>query len=426
MSEDFKTASFKDMMANEDFVFVMRHTYEVLCNNSSVCFYRILCWIRSIIMRPDQPVGKIIIMVGPGGVGKSSFIEFLNKHFFGAKHSILLPNTEAITKQFNGAAAKAIVAFVDEGGIAADDRAFQVIKQVTTADRRLVEKKFQEPYHTNAPLNIFLSANSINFRLCMYERRFDVISTNPYFHLENHDSRVAASTSRYGAILHDDAKCKTIANCLAFLVTCCVSSDQYDKVKNQPFITKGFVEMRRDGLGAVDLFVLECIETVSNFARSGAYMHPEDDVKVKTTGNWGEFVPYSWIELHFNNFKKTNSVRSRSREVLRERLTKFGYTLTTEGGILWAQIPGRKTVKKHFASVHPVFTEPENLHVHELTSDDGWSKFGFIKPPVVSADEEDERMAMAMAMDGDEDDESDDPFGNDSECSDGESVGSDW
>ena len=382
---------YEDLVRDDDFDFFMRHLHGVLLNNSGACLYRFLCWIRAVIVSPQRPVGKIVVFEGPGGVGKSALADLLHKHVFGETHSALLPNTEGITNRFNGATANAVIAFVDEGGVG-DSRAFNVLKQVTTAEKRQTERKFEETQVTTAPLAVFFSVNSISCPLAAHERRYDVFSTNPAVSMDCGNQAAIDACYRFGSICYDPERAKKIARRLVTLVVKYVDPENYQTQKNMPFMTPGYVKMRKEGMSSQQRFWAECIQHVSNFERE-PLANPEDNDKVETIGNWGTFIPYAWVEKKWRNWRVVNNARASHKETFLDSLGLFGCSTHTDNGVLWLKIEQLATARRRFNQSYAVVATEADLEYQVLEQRGQWAQLKFFKMPAApDVDSDDERM----------------------------------
>ena len=372
---DFNACFVRD----DDFNFFMYHLHSVLLDNSANCLYRLLCWLRHIVISPQRTVGKIIVLEGPGGVGKTALVEFLHKYFFGCAHSVLLPNTEGITSRFNGVTANAVVAFIDEGGVG-DQKSFNTLKQVTTTDKRQTERKFHEPESTAAPLNVFFSVNAIDNPLSSHERRYDVFRTNPDVHMECGKPELLAQCYRFGALCRDPQKAARLAIQLVALVVRFVDYSAYETQKNTPFMTPGYVKMRKEGMSGPQRFWSECIEHVCNHDREPIY--DEDEAKKpQVQGNWGTYIPYSWVERRWRNWRSCNYARVSRNATFLDSLSSFGCTTKEQKGVLWLKVPEHKEAKKKFRELCASAAEESELKVQKLKNQNDWLQFPFFKKP---------------------------------------------
>lgn len=390
---------YDDLVRDEDFDFFMRHLHGVLLNNSAACLYRFLCWIRAVFISPQRSVGKIVVFEGPGGVGKSALADLLHKHVFGESHSVLLPNTEGITSRFNGATANAVVAFVDEGGVG-DARAFNVLKQVTTAEKRQTERKFEEAQVTTAPLAVFFSVNSISCPLSAHERRYDVFTTNPAVSMDCGNQAAIDACFRFGAICYDPERARRVADRLVTLVVKYLDPTNYQTQKNMPFMTPGYVKMRKEGMSSQQRFWAECIQHVSNFERE-PLANAGDEEKLELTGNWGTYIPYSWVERKWRNWRVVNNARSSHRETFLDSLGLFGCSTHTDNGVLWLKVEALPIARRKFTQTYAVTATEADLETRVLENRGEWAQLTFFKIPapddesdaqMIDSDDEERRM----------------------------------
>lgn len=442
MMAAFHVVTFGELVAEADLCAFMYHLFSVLCNNSITALYRLLCWVRAILLYPARPIGKIIINDGPGGVGKSGFVHFLETHVFGREHARTVSSARYLTGRFNGFTGTIVVGMVDEGGVGSDE-SFQTLKQLTTASTRNIEKKYKETITTTAPLNVYFSCNNIDCALIAHERRFDVISADPAVTMECGDELLLEQCYDFGALCHDPVRGAALSAAFVCLITRFLDASAYQRHKHMPFLSPGYVKMRHAGMSPLQRFWAECLSMGCNCERKNYYSNPGDEAKVKCHGTWGTFVPLDWVVTMWLKYKTNNGMQrmrgDNKHQTMIEALLSFGCSVRTEEGVQWLMCPALSHARAQFEQSNIVQGDERDMEYQKLTDFSGWRSFWFwdmtgvqfqkegkpMRPPRhVPAGEDPDEVSELSSIDEDdeEEEEEDDEDGDGEEESEGDTC----
>jgi hypothetical protein len=157
---------------------IINFVHRVLCNNMlRLSMFQFVC-LKRIFEHPDMSVERFILILGPQGIGKSTYLSFLNTAVFGTIHSILECNSARLGAKFNSLLEQVSTVFLDEASVG--ESLWTLMKGYITGQSMTIEHKGVDILaQRTAPIQIFGASNSEDLHFTEKERRLVLIQTNP-------------------------------------------------------------------------------------------------------------------------------------------------------------------------------------------------------------------------------------------------------
>lgn len=166
-----------------DCSFYWDHMRENICANNYEAFEYLFKWCAYTFQYPDQ-VHSSIVLIGPQGVGKNSFVEPLGV-LLGA-HYVLLSNIGELTSNFNFHLKNAVLIHANEAFWGGHRKDVSTLKSMITEDMCLIEGKGKDRIMVRNYKHIILSSNEEwPVQLDPDDRRFFVLRVSAA-HKEDH------------------------------------------------------------------------------------------------------------------------------------------------------------------------------------------------------------------------------------------------
>lgn len=144
----------------------------IICNRDMKRFAWLMNWISCIIQHPEVKTGKIPVLVGPQGSGKTFFIQRIAEMF--GSMGVVCPKGSSLADKFSGHLFEnKVFVGLDETRFETD-AAMDILKSYVTNTEFITEKKFCHPEYKRNFLNFMLSSNDeccLHFNSMGRERR---------------------------------------------------------------------------------------------------------------------------------------------------------------------------------------------------------------------------------------------------------------
>jgi hypothetical protein len=163
------------------------HIRDNIAGGDLASFEYILNWLAFAVQRLGRPVGTVLVLTGPKGVGKS-ILSVLLGHLFG-EHHYSTAHPQDVLGKFN-AHLEYVVTLGMEEAVAPDGRVNDgIFKHLINSETLRMEEKFMGVWKVRNNLRIILTSNNEHVvRADGHERRYAVFSvTHPY--VGNPDAR---------------------------------------------------------------------------------------------------------------------------------------------------------------------------------------------------------------------------------------------
>jgi hypothetical protein len=121
------------------------HLHDNVCGGNVIHTEWLIAWVAHLIQRPWEKPLVALVLKGPKGTGKNSFIERV-RDLIGAPHAITAIHRRYLTGQFNGHLDSMLLLIVDEAIWAGDKEGEGVLKGLVTGDKHMIERKGKEMY----------------------------------------------------------------------------------------------------------------------------------------------------------------------------------------------------------------------------------------------------------------------------------------
>lgn len=165
---------------NKSVLAFLRMVYVGLCLSDPLKFEFVIKWYANIVQNPGKKNGTIILLSGPQGCGKTTFVNVLCK-VLGEYATENIEDVKHLTQKFNKAMiARKVLVVVNEMSTVCE-RDVGVLKSLCTEKTGIMEEKYEKKEKTENHLNILITTNDIaNFEFDDDERRFFMIEAGNY------------------------------------------------------------------------------------------------------------------------------------------------------------------------------------------------------------------------------------------------------
>jgi hypothetical protein len=217
---------------------------EVICNDDLELFLWVLAWIAQAVQEPHKKPGTAIILLGPGGIGKSTFAEML-KRLFGP-HAETVNSANRLTTNFNYHLKDKCLVIVEEAPLLR--RHANVLKDLITNPRMMVEPKGVDAFEVDNHIRMIVCTNELHALYAQaHERRYCVIRVSDKYQEDE----------GYFVALYDWMDADGIAALLRFLQEYDYSRVNLRKVPR----TKALLEQKQSSFSPVEHFVWDALQS---------------------------------------------------------------------------------------------------------------------------------------------------------------------
>jgi hypothetical protein len=218
--------------------------FEVICDGDLKLFEWLLAWMAQAVQEPHKKPGTAIILLGPGGIGKSTLAEMLLRLF--EPHAISVNSADRLTRNFNYHLKDKCLVLVEEAPLLR--RHANALKDLITSPRMLVEPKGVDAFQIDNHIRIIVCTNELHaLHAQAHERRYCVIRVSDK-HQEDEDYFVA---------LYAWMDADGIAALLRFLQAHDFSRVNLRKVPR----TKALLEQKQSSFSPVEQFAWEALQS---------------------------------------------------------------------------------------------------------------------------------------------------------------------
>jgi hypothetical protein len=266
---------------------ILNHIKIVLANNNNDNYYYILNWLSKLVKEPEIKNGVVLVFIGKQGCGKSIFGRFLREMIIGISISAEVADLTKVTGRFNTILQNKLLITLDEVSNVEKNyhRTFDILKNLITEDKRIIEKKGIDPISVDDYCNyIMFSNNYFPVRIEGGDRRYCV--------LECGDKYIKNKT--YFDNLRDDFENKNIANHFyTFLLSRDIAKVNLEKM---PF-SKLKLELLERSLPKIIWFIKDILV--------------DKEILISKNDLWEKYSNY----CIFNNIKRNKSKNSFFKDI---------------------------------------------------------------------------------------------------------------
>ena len=133
------------------------HLFEVVCSGKQDAFDHLINWCATLVQRPHRPAGSAVVLRGPRGAGKGTFVLALGKLF--GEHFLHLANPGLLTGRFNSHLRNAVLVFADEAFWAGDRAGEAFLKAVVTEPTLTLEGKGRDAFTAPNLVHLIMASN---------------------------------------------------------------------------------------------------------------------------------------------------------------------------------------------------------------------------------------------------------------------------
>lgn len=164
---------------------VLRHIFEVMCDESQANFEWMLAWMADAVQNPSEPPGTAIVFRGKQGTGKGIFCREFGGLF--GRHYRHVTHARHLTGHFNFHLADCLLLYADEAFGTKDKQAEAALKGLITEPELMIEAKGKNPILMRNRMRVLLTSNSDwCVPVGMEERRFCVLDVSDV-HMQDHE-----------------------------------------------------------------------------------------------------------------------------------------------------------------------------------------------------------------------------------------------
>lgn len=158
----------------------LRLVYEGLCKLDPTKFEFVIKWYANIVQNPGAKNGSIILLSGPQGCGKTTFVNVLCK-VLGDYAVENIEDVKHLTQKFNKSIVSRKVLVVVNEMSTVCERDVGILKSLCTEHTGIMEEKYEKKTKSENHLNILITTNDVaNFEFDDDERRFFMIEAGNY------------------------------------------------------------------------------------------------------------------------------------------------------------------------------------------------------------------------------------------------------
>lgn len=134
------------------------HIAENIAGGNDEIYNYIICWMASIIQRPDSKLETALVLRGREGTGKGVFAHEFG-YLFG-KHYCYVAQNRHLLGHFNSQLEDKVIIFADEAFYAGDKVSENILKSIISEKTMMVEQKFFNPRQASNFLNLIIASNN--------------------------------------------------------------------------------------------------------------------------------------------------------------------------------------------------------------------------------------------------------------------------
>jgi hypothetical protein len=332
--------------------FVLFYIYYDLCNSVEEHFKAVLWYLGHLVQCPSEKTGRILVIYGPEGSGKSGlFVDLFLQLILGARHAVVLNSASDITGTFNSLLDGRIVCVAEEAMLS-DARSADVLKDLVTGDTITINRKMVAQRQDTNYLNvILLSNNEVPLVVGKEARRPIIVKTTDRFSSMGEEEKFAYFDHR-AAVFEQE---KTALQFGWFLSR--LDLTEWARVrKSKLFFSREFDAMRVASLSPGLKLAFDIINAGSAGSSSAlnAVQGPP--------GWWTRTVRSPWFE------QKVKEYGGESHS-MQQSLIKLGCSFgTADGGAQFIEWPPKEDFRESFCKLVPGL-DPERLNVAPAPQD---------------------------------------------------------
>lgn len=219
------------------------HLYRVICNSHDEHFHYLLDLLALTVQRPGVPVEVAVVLRGPQGAGKGTFVTNFGR-LFGA-HYIQVDKQDHVTGRFNQHLSGKVVLFADEAVWAGNKQDLGALKRLVTERSLTIERKYLDAVAEPNCIHLFMATNEDwVWPAGLRERRGFILDV---------DKKPWAESPEYFGGIHDEWENGGHAAFLAFCQQRVVPGNRLGKLPQ----TSGLEAQQRLSLEPIHLWWLE-------------------------------------------------------------------------------------------------------------------------------------------------------------------------
>ena len=154
------------------------HIRDIICGGNREHFYWVLAWMANIVQRKIRKPGKVIVLVGENGTGKSTFARLFGNLF--GEHYTAISDKKRVVGNFNGSLQGKLLVNIDDTLFRNDHTGQDILKFLVTEETFIVNEKWKAEENIKNFMHFIISSNSTDpIPLQAHERRYVV------FHMDD-------------------------------------------------------------------------------------------------------------------------------------------------------------------------------------------------------------------------------------------------
>ena len=134
------------------------HIHANICNGVDSHFQFLISWLARGVQAPHEPGRSAVVLRGPRGTGKSTFVAAYGALF--GQHYLHLVSNRQLTGHFNSHLRDAVVVFADEAVWGGAKQEESVLKGLVTEDTLVIEGKGRDALTTRNCVHLLIATNN--------------------------------------------------------------------------------------------------------------------------------------------------------------------------------------------------------------------------------------------------------------------------
>lgn len=134
-----------------------QHVRDSICAGDAQAYEHLMNWMGALVQRPHRPAGSAVVLRGPRGVGKGTFVLALGRLF--GEHFLHLSSPGLLTGRFNAHLRNAILVFADEAFWAGDRAGESFLKALVTEPTLTLEGKGRDAFTAPNLSHLVMASN---------------------------------------------------------------------------------------------------------------------------------------------------------------------------------------------------------------------------------------------------------------------------
>jgi hypothetical protein len=137
---------------------LLRHTRKNICSDDDAAYKTLMQFLAHAVQRPFEKPGFMVVVIGAEGVGKGVFVHAVGSLF--GRHYCSQLDVKALTSQFNGELAEAILCFADEVSLTGKSDGVERFKRLITEPSVRLERKGIDAIEVKSYHRFILATNN--------------------------------------------------------------------------------------------------------------------------------------------------------------------------------------------------------------------------------------------------------------------------